>query len=100
MTFTTKVSGTRVDDFDIIPLFDTQQITLSMVMNKVTRQETMDWLLDNLRFLKGLENDWYAIIDWDSIYKVSILENYPEYEKEMINQFGENWLSYYIRFKH
>ena len=52
---------------------------------------------------KGREeksHDWCAILDWDSIMKISVLENYPEYEKEFIDYFGEEWLKQYIRFNH
>ena len=41
-----------------------------------------------------------AILDYDTILKLSILEHYPEYEKEMINYFGNEWLKHYIRFNH
>lgn len=100
MNFTPKISGTRVDDFDIKPIFDTQLITLNLVIKTIKRQESMNWLLDNLRFTKGEDDNWYATIDYDSIYKLSILENYLQYEKEMIDYFGENWMSHYIRFNH
>lgn len=103
MTFEPKISGTRVQDFKIERIFDSQFVWLSDAMAKLQRQEAMDYLLDEFRFSKGYEeksHDWCAIIDSDSIYKVSILENYPEYEKEMIDYFGENWLQHYIRFNH
>ena len=100
MKFTQKISGTSVTDFRIEKLlFDSQFITLSDCIKKVKRQETMNWLLDTLRFTKG-EEEWYAIIDYDSIYKLSILEYYPDYEKELISYFGEEWLNHYIRFNH
>ena len=40
------------------------------------------------------------IFDWDTILKISILENYPDYEKELKDYFGESWLKHYIRFNH
>ena len=103
MKFTEKISGTRVDDFKIIPLFKSQYVWLSELMEKVQRQETMNFLLDTFRFTKGCEeksHDWCAILDYDTIAKISILENYPEYEKELIEYFGEEWLKQYIRFNH
>lgn len=105
LTFTPKMSGTRVEGFNIPePLFTSQFISLTDCITKVKRQETMNWLLDTLRFSRGDEVDgkidWYAIIDWDSVYKLTILESYPEYEKEMISYFGEGWLKQYIRFNH
>lgn len=103
MKFTAKISGTRVEDFEIKTLFESQFIWLSDLMQKIKRQETMDYLLDTFRFYKGedeKEGDWVAIIDYDTIYKISIMENYPQYEKELIDYFGENWLKHYIRFNH
>lgn len=103
MKFEPKISGTRVTDFNIKPIFNSQFIWLSEAMEKIQRQETMNFLLDDFRFTKGSaekSHDWVAIIDYDTIAKLSILENYPEYEKEMIEYFGENWLKHYIRFNH
>lgn len=103
MKFEEKISGTRVEDFKIKPIFENQYIWLTDVMTKIKRQETMDFLLDNFRFYKGeyeKEGDWVAIIDFDTIYKLSVMENYPQYEKEFVDYFGENWLNHYIRFNH
>jgi len=101
MKFIPKISGTMVTDFKMDKmLFHKQIITLAECMEKVQRQETMNWLLDELRFTKGKGGDWYALIDWDTIMKLSILEYYPDYEKEMLDRFGENWLNHYIRFNH
>ena len=103
MNFEPKISGTKVTDFDIKPFFGSQFIFLSDVMKNLKRQETMNFLLDNFRFYKceeEREGDWVAIIDWDTDYKIAILENYPEYEKELQDYFGENWFKHYIRFGH
>lgn len=101
MTFTEKISGTRVDDFEITPIFNSQVVSLAEAMAVVKKQETMNYLLDTLRFYKGGSiGDWFTTIDWDTILKLSILENYPDYEKELIEYFGANWLNHYIRFSH
>ena len=103
MRFETKMSGVRVDDIEIEPIFDSQFIWLSECMEKIHRQETMDFILDNFRFSKGCEEkegDWVAILDYDTIDKISVMEKYPQYEKELIDYFGENWLKHYIRFGH
>ena len=103
MKFEPKISGTRVYDFDINPVFAKQMISLKDCMTIIQRQETMDFILDNFRFTKANENypgEWLAVLDWDTIMKISVMENYPDYEKEMINYFGENWMKQYIRFNH
>ena len=103
MKFEGKISGTKVSEFEITSIFDSQFVWLSEVMEKIQNQKAMDFILDTFRFSKGREeksHDWYAILDWDSIMKISVLENYPEYEKEFIDYFGEEWLKQYIRFNH
>ena len=103
MKFEPKISGTRVTDFTIERTLKGQFHQLSDLMKTIQRQETMDFILDNFRFTKCNENypgEWYVIFDGDTLYKIAILENYPEYEKEMIDYFGSNWLQHYIRFNH
>jgi hypothetical protein len=103
MTFEPKISGTRVEGFSITPIFAKQIVLLSDAQKVIKRQETMNCLLDNFRFTKCNENypnEWYAILDFDTIFKLSVLENYPEYEKEFIDYFGKSWFKQYIRFNH
>lgn len=100
MKFEPKISGTRVEDFNITPLFCTQIISLNDCQKKVKRQETMDYLLDTFRFSLCVDGEWRAVIDFDTDYKLAVLENYPEYEKEFIDYFGEKWIKHYIRFNH
>ena len=103
MKFEPKLSGTRVTDFKITPIFGSQIVWLSECMEKIQSQKAMDFLLDEFRFTKGRcerSHDWAAVLDWDTIMKISVLENYPEYEKEFIEYFGDNWLKHYIRFNH
>ena len=105
MNFEPKISGTKVTDFSITPIFKDQFVLLSEAQKVINRQETMNFLLDNFRFHKcGNEieypNEWVAVLDYDTINKISIMENYPEYEKECIDYFGEEWYNHYIRFNH
>ena len=103
MKFEPKISGTRVEGFKTTAIFDSQFVWLSEVMEKVQNQKAMDFILDTFRFTKGCEeksHDWCAILDWDSIMKISALENAPEDVKEFEEYFGEGWLKHYIRFNH
>ena len=50
MKFESKISGTRVTDFDITPIFEEQFVFLSEAQKIIKRQETMDFLLDEFRF--------------------------------------------------
>ena len=100
MKFEEKISGTKVTGFEIKGLFNTQIISLNDCQEKIKRQETMDFLLDKFRFSLCSDGEWRAVIDYDTDYKLAILENYPKYEKEMIDYFGDDWLKFYIRFNH
>ena len=100
MKFEPKISGTAVTDFEIRPIFNTQIISLTDCQKFIYRQEAMDLLLDNFRFSLCTDGEWRAVIDFDTDYKIAILENYPQYEEEMINYFGKKWMNHYIRFNH
>lgn len=105
MKFEPKISGTCVTDFEIECILPEQVNLLSDLTKKIHRQETMDFILNHFRFFKyGDEkkypNEWFVVFDYDTLYKITILEKYPEYEKEMIKYFGENWMNHYIRFNH
>lgn len=100
MQFEPKMSGVKVTDFEIEPIFMSGVISLIEVNYTIKKQEVMNWILDHLRFHKSGNNDWFCIIDSDTIYKLTIWEEYPEYEKELIDYFGEDWFKHYIRFDH
>lgn len=103
MKFEEKISGTRVTNFDFAPIFDSELIWLSDAIKKIQNQEAMNFLLDTFRFTKGREekaHDWYTIIDWDSIMKISALEVSSKSVKEFEEYFGKDWLKRYIRFNH
>ena len=100
MQFIPKLSGTKVCGFNIDPIFDSLYVSLSEAMKVLKKQESMDYLLDNYHFNKS-DNDWIATTRYDDIMKLSVLENYPEYEKEFKEYFGGDcWLNHYIRFDH
>lgn len=104
MKFESKISGTKVTEFEITPIFNKQVISLNDIINANLPQKSMDWILDTIRFTKGQPIDgrpsWWCTLDWDSIYKLSCAKNYPQYVEEFENYFGENWLNQYIRFNH
>lgn len=106
INFDEKISGTRVTGTEIKEVltnlvFNSQFITLSDCIKNIHRQESMDWLLDTLRFTKSADGEnWCAIIDWDSDAKLTVLEKFSEVEKRFIDYFGQNWMKHYIRFNH
>ena len=96
-----KMSGWSISDYSI----DTKSLPFEnltiITLNECQRlsQPAMDYLLDNFRFTKG-ETERWAIISHDDLYKIAILESYPEYEAELKEYFGEKWINYYLRFGH
>ena len=104
LEFEGKISGTTVTGSEAQFLFDSQFVSLSEVIEKVRRQETMNWILDTLRFTKGEEVDgtqtWWCTIDFDTLMKLDIMEHHPDEEKQLEEYFGEDWMRQYIRFNH
>ena len=97
----TQVTGSEIDEVLNNEIFNSQFITLNLIQEKIHRQESMNWILDTLRFTKSADGkNWWATISWDSIAGLTVMEKYPEIEKQFIEYFGENWMEYYIRFNH
>lgn len=108
MKFTEKMSGTSVN-IHVEPLFGYCLVSLEEVMKSDLSQETMDFILDNLRFYRGErtadntgECIWWTTIDHDTRCKLAVLERaeYAEIKDEFVAYFGENWMKHYIRFSH
>lgn len=96
-----KISGWKITNFETKPIFDSQIISLENCMKTIKRQETMNFILDTFRFSKGEEDeDWFAIFDWDTIMKISIMETNPKEEEQLKEYFGEEWIKHYLRFNH
>ena len=96
-----KISGWKVIGFETKPVFSNQVVSLEECMKIIKKQKTMDFILDTFRFSKGREDGhWFAILDWDTIMKISIMETNPEEEKQLKECFGEDWIKNYLRFNH
>lgn len=96
-----KISGWRVTGFETKRIFNSQIVSLEECMKTIKKQKTMDFILDTFHFSKGKEDgDWFAIFDWDTIMKISIMETNPEEEKQLKECFGEDWIKNYLRFNH
>lgn len=96
-----KISGWSITGFKTKPIFDNQIISLEECMKTIKQQKAMDFILDTFRFSKSMkEGTWVAILDWDTIMKISIMETNPEEKKQLEMHFGENWIKQYLRFNH
>ena len=96
-----KISGWKVTGCETKPIFSNQIVSLEECMKTIKRQETMDFILDTFRFSKGMkEGTWFTTLDLDTIMKISIMETNPEEEKQLVENFGEKWITHYLRFNH
>ena len=86
MKFEGKISGVSVTDFDITPIFKDQIVNLTDCLTIIKRQETMDFLLDTFRFSLRQDGKWRAVLDWDSIMKISVLT--PTYNRAKLLKFS------------
>ncbi len=107
MKFESKISGTRVTNYGKIKVFPhlLDQIVTLHDINNLTDKRAVQFILNTYNMV-SLNADhanganWGAIMSYDDILKVSILENHPDLEAELRDHFGDNWLQHYIRFNH
>jgi len=107
MKFEPKISGVRVTDYGKIKVFPhlLDQIVTLHDINNLTNKRAVQFILDTYNMVSlNAEHangaSWGAIMSYDDILKVSILENHPDLEAELQDYFGDNWLQHYIRFNH
>lgn len=101
MNIESKMSGWKVTNFETKPIFDNEIISLADCVAKIHKQESMDFILDTFRFSKGQkEGTWFAVIDWDTIMKISILETNEQEAAQFKEIFGKDWYKRYLRFNH
>lgn len=106
MKFTDKISGTMVTEFEIKPLWNSQVVSLKE-LDESLPEEIMRWVMDNF-YLSRMSDKGYEMygchycttLDYDTIYKLTVWANYPDYVAEFVEYFGENWINHYIRFGH
>lgn len=48
----------------------------------------------------GNDTNFVTSFSPDEDYIIGIINNYPEYEEQLIKRFGEKWHNYYLRFGH
>lgn len=98
MEFVPKMSGVAVSDFDIKLVFNERIITVDEAKN-LKSIKAFNFIMENYEWLDN-NGEKVTILNFDDMYKISIMENYPNYAEELKNYFGDNWANYYIRFNH
>lgn len=102
-----KISGWAISDFDIkiFPHYGDEFVTLKDIDNLSKR--SAQWILDNynlVAFKKETVGCHYGVLmDTDDMYKVAIMESYPELEQELADYFNPafgDWRKCYLRFGH
>lgn len=105
MKIESKMSGWSISDFSvkIFPHLGDQIVTLNDI-DKLSKRSAQ-WIFDNYNFIE-LNPDkagchFGVIMSYDDLYKVSIMESYPEIEKELTDYFSpSDWTKCYLRFGH
>lgn len=102
-----KISGWSISDFNIkiFPHYMDEIVTLKDIDN--LSKESAQWIFDNynlVAFNKEIVGCHYGVImSHDDLCKVSIMESYPDLEKELADYFNPafgDWRKCYLRFGH
>lgn len=99
------ISGWRLTEYDIKPFTSTNSCVISLKQIDRLSIRSAQWIFDHY-YLVHIGNDpsygcnYGVFMKPDDIMKVSIMENYPEYEKQLTDYFGEKWDTHYLRFNH
>ena len=102
-----KISGWSISDFNIkiFPHSGDQIVSLNDIDKLSLR--SAQWIFDNYNFVElnpeAAGCHFGVIMSYDDMFKVSIMENYPEIEKELADYFNSSfgdWTKCYLRFGH
>lgn len=99
-----KMSGWTITEYSIdvskLPFKEFPYLIYLDECLKLNNEKSMEYILENATFVKSSEGRWGSLFGNDGIMKIAILEFYPEYEAQLIEYFGEDWVNYYLRFNH
>ena len=107
MKIESKISGWSITDFDIKPIDSFRKDIVTLLDIDKLSKRSAQWILDNYNLValkKEVTGCNYGVLmGHDDIIKVSIMENYPEYEQELADYFNPSfgdWTKCYLRFGH
>ena len=99
-----KMSGWTITEYSIdvskLPFKEFPYLIYLDECLKLNNEKSMEYILENATFVKSSEGRWGSLFGNDGIMKIAILEFYPEYEAQLTEYFGEDWVNYYLRFNH
>lgn len=107
MKIESKISGWRISDYEInvFPHYGNGIVTLRDI-DKLSKRSAQ-WIFDNynlVQFHNGkMDSHFGVLMDGDDVMKVSIMESYPDYEKQLADYFNDSfgdWRKCYLRFGH
>ena len=107
MKIESKISGWSIIDahIEIFPHLGDQIVSLSDIDKLSLR--SAQWIFDNYNLVELIPEkagcNFGVVMSYDDMCKVSIMESYPEIEKELadyFNQFFGDWRKCYLRFGH
>ena len=107
MKIESKISGWSISgvDIKIFPHFFDHIVTLNDI-DKLS-QRSAQWIFDHYNLVElnpeKVGCHFGVLMTTDDMNKVSIMENYPEIEKELADYFNPSfgdWTKCYLRFGH
>ena len=107
MKIESKISGWAISDCEItmFPHFRDCIVTLNDINNLSAR--SAQWIFDNYNLVELNHEltgcNFGVLMRRDDMYKVSIMEYYPEIEAQLIEYFNDifgDWRKCYLRFFH
>lgn len=107
MKIESKISGWSISnvDIEIFPHLGDQVVTLNDI-DKLSKRSAQ-WVFDTYNLVELNPNragcHFGVVMSYDDLYKVSIMESYPEIEKELADYFNPSfgdWTKCYLRFGH
>ena len=107
MKIESKISGWSISDVNIkiFPHLGDQIVTLNDI-DKLSKRSAQ-WIFDHYNLVElnfeAAGCHFGVIMSYDDLYKVSIMESYPEIEKKLADYFNDSsgdWTKCYLRFGH
>lgn len=102
-----KISGWSISDIDIkiFPHLHSEIVTLNDI-DKLSKRAAQ-WIFDHYNLVELNPEiagcHFGVLMSYDDMFKVSIIESYPEIEQELIKYFKpvyDDWTKCYLRFGH
>lgn len=104
LTIETKISGWAItkgyEDIELLPLVN----GFMFCPSQLTNPKSLEWIVKHFNLYQATppnENPFiYTILNYDDLYKITIMDKYPAIAQELEDRFGIDWANHYLRFGH